>query len=222
MRMRRKKNLEDRLKNVDDLILIADKEVLNALEAVKDVKYIDYKKIFNNINNVELEIGCGKGKFICDMAKKFPNINFLAVEMLENIIVLSAELAKSYNLKNVKFINSSAVYLPRYFTPKSISNIYLNFSPPYPLKSYENRRLTNDRHIEIYKTILKDDGAVYQKTDEKDFFEYSMQKFAENGFIVEDISLKIENGIVDNIQTEYEKKFRDLGLPIYALVAKKN
>lgn len=118
-------------------------------------------------------------------------------------------------------INSGAEYLPRYIKDGSINNIYLNFSPPFPPNSYESHRLTCDRRIEEYKKYLVDGGCVYQKTDDKDFFDYSFERFLANGFSVENVSLLIDNGQIDNVMTEYEKKFRDKDMPIYALIAKK-
>ena len=206
---------------VGDFLIVPERDIVNVKEAIKDKKFFDYKKIFENENLVELEIGCGKGGFIIEKAKNNLQTNFLAVEMLENIIVMAAESAQKQNLRNVKFVNSGAEYLPRYIADESIANIYLNFSPPYPADSYENRRLTCDARVEAYKSFLVDGGCVFQKTDDKPFFDYSVAQFVKHGFTVEDVSKKIDNGEIGNIQTEYESKFRKLGMPIYALIAKK-
>ncbi len=221
MRIRRKKHLKERLEKVKNYLIIPDRDIVNVKEAVLDKKYFDYKAMFNNDNPVELEIGCGKGGFICKKAYLNPNTNFIAVELLENIIVMASENACNNNLNNVKFLNSGAEYLPRYIPDESISNIYLNFSPPYPQESYENRRLTCDRHIIAYKAFLQPHGAVYQKTDDKGLFEYSMRKFLEHGFIVTDLTSDLNDGKIDNVATEYETKFREQGLPIYAFKAQK-
>ncbi len=220
MRIRRKKHLEERLSLVSDYVIVADRDIANVKEAIKDKRLYDYKTIFGNDNPVELEIGCGKGGFIIEMAKKNPSVNYLAVELLENIIVMAAEHAKELGLKNIKFINCGADYLPRYIPEKSVENIYLNFSPPYPQKVHERRRLTCDRLIVNYKCFLKDGGCVYQKTDDKPFFDFSFEKFVANDFATEDVSEKINKGEISNIQTEYESKFRALGMNIYALIAK--
>ena len=221
MRIRRKKHLEERLSSVNDLVLVADRDIANVVEAIKDKKYYDFKKLFSNDNPVELEIGCGKGGFIVKKAGLNKDVNFIAVELLSNIIVMAAELARKNQLSNVKFVNSSAEYLPRYIKDESINNIYLNFSPPFPPNSYESHRLTCDRRVKEYKNYLVKGGSVFQKTDDKEFFDYSFEKFVENGFIVEDVSSKINNGEMDNVITEYEQKFRNLNMPIYALIAKK-
>lgn len=221
MRIRRKKNLAERLERVKNYLIVPDRDIVNVKIAIQDKRYFDYEKLFGNNKEVELEIGCGKGGFVCEKAKVCKMKNYIAVELLENIIVMAAEKASKGNIDNVRFVNSGAEYLPRYIKDGSISNIYLNFSPPYPQDSYENRRLTCDRNVIMYKNFLMSGGSVIQKTDDKQFFEYSYKKFVEHGYSVEDVSLKIENGEIENICTEYESKFRKLGMPIYALIAKK-
>lgn len=221
MRIRRKKHLKERLKNLKEILIVADRDIVNVNEAIKDKKYLNYSLIFKNENPVELEIGCGKGGFICEKASLCKDKNFIAVEMLDNIIVMAGETALSNNLKNVVFFNSGAEYLPRYIKDGSIERIYLNFSPPYPQDSYENRRLTCTPRIEAYKNMLTKTGDIWLKTDDKGFFEYSFSQLEKHGFNVENVSEKIDCGKIENIQTEYEKKFRSIGMPIYALIAKK-
>lgn len=218
MRIKKKKHLKERLANASEYLIIAERDISNVLEAVKDKKYIDFNAVFGNNNPVELEIGCGKGGFATGIASANPSVNYIAVEMLENIIVMAVENAKSKSLTNLKFVNTGAEYLERYIKDGSVEAIYLNFSPPYPPKSYENRRLSNDRFIASYKAMLKDGGKIYQKTDDKDFFDYSVERYKANGYTV-----KILDGSEDidfvKIKTEYENKFESIGLPIYRLVA---
>ncbi len=222
MRIRKKKHLEERIEKVKDIVLVALHDIANIRIANQDKKYINFASLFANDNPVSLEVGCGKAGFITECAKKFPNDNFFAVELLQNIIVMGAEKVKKENVKNVRFFNSGAEYLPRYIKPSSIKTIYLNFSPPYPAGTYENRRLTKDSLIEAYKDFLMPNGIVMQKTDDKDFFDYSFNQFQKFGFVVEDISEKINNGEIVNIETEYESKFRAKNMPIYALRATVN
>lgn len=221
MRIRKKKHLKERLEKVADYVIVPQMDIKNVKEAINAKDYFDYQKTFGNENPVELEIGCGKGGFIIEKAQRYPNVNYIAVELLENIIVMAAEHAKEKGLKNVKFVNTGAEYLPRYIKEQSIANIYLNFSPPYPQKGYESRRLSNDRFAEYYKAFLVNGGALYQKTDDREFFEYSYERFVANGFDVTEISDKIEDGSYDNVMTEYEKKFKEQGIKVNALIAKK-
>lgn len=222
MRIRRKKRLNERLEAVAEYLAVADKEVLNVSEAVKEKAFFDFEKLFENDNPVSVEIGCGKGGYICSLASALKGENFFAVEMLENIILSGAEEAKNRGLKNLLFINSGAEYLPKYFEDESVENIMLNFSPPYPKKVNENRRLTNARNVFNYYKMLKRGGNVFQKTDDKDFFEYSKEKLSQAGFVVTDFSdEKSETDLPLNlkIETEYEKKFSSLGMKIYRLKA---
>lgn len=221
MRIRRKKNFNSRFEQVKDYVIVPERDLLNVKDAIKDKKPLDFNKIFNNDNPVCLEIGCGKGGFIIKLAKKYPNYNFIAVEMLDNIILMASENVKNENLKNVVFFNSGAEYLERYILENSIDKIFLNFSPPYPQKSYENRRLTNDILVQFYKKALKDNGSIYQKTDDVDFFEYSKEKFIENGFSVIDYSVITDTKEFLCETTEYEEKFRKLGVKINGLIATK-
>lgn len=221
MRMRRKKHLDERLEKVKDYLIVADKFTVNLNEALKEKSYINFAEVFGNENPVCLEIGCGKGGFVTEMAIKNEQVNYLAVELLQNIIVLACENAKNKNLGNVKFLNTGAEYLPKYIKESSIDKIYLNFSPPYPERGHENRRLTNKRLLSSYLSLLKKGGKIYQKTDDKNFFNYSVLMFKECGFKVEDVSDKLNNNEIDNVETEYESKFRSLGLPIYGLIVSK-
>ena len=191
MRIRRKKHLDERLKQLSDIIIVPDRDIVNVKEAIKSKRYFDFVSMFGNNNPVEMEIGCGKGGFIVQKAILNPNVNYIAVELLNNIIVMAGELAKQKGLKNVRFINSGAEYLTRYIREQSINNIYLNFSPPYPQQGYESRRLTSDRFVLAYKSFLSTGGAIYQKTDDEEFFNYSLQKFVEHGFKVKDITKEI-------------------------------
>ncbi len=221
MRIRRKKHLGERLEQVKKVLIVPPRDLVNVKEAVLDKKYFDYNEIFKNDNPVCLEIGCGKGGFICQTALNNPDKNYIAVELLENIIVMASEKAINEKIENLVFVNSGAEYLPRYIKNGSIDSIFLNFSPPYPQDSYENRRLTSDRFMLSYKDFLRDGGQVFQKTDDKGLFDYSKSKFIEHGFDVKDISEDLKNGTIANVKTEYEEKFLKLNLPIYGLIATK-
>lgn len=212
MRIRRKKHLEERVKNITEYLLQIDDSIKNVNEAVKVKDYFDTNKLYNNDNDVELEIGCGKGGFICEKARLNPSINHIAVELLQNIIVMACELAKENNLKNVRFINTGAEYLPRYIKPNSISNIYLNFSPPFPKDGYESRRLTSPRFVKSYHEFLKAGGKIIQKTDDVEFFEYSKLTLSQNGFCVKDLTEEYNSGKINSVITEYESKFNKIGV----------
>lgn len=221
MRMRRKKNLGTRFERNDLVILQKSTDIYRLPENERyDVQNL--KELFSNDNPVELEIGCGKGTFITTKAERNPDINYIGVEIIDNVIISAAETAKQKNLPNVKFFNCGAEIL-QYLLPKnSISNIYLNFSCPYPKKQYENHRLTYSYFLEIYKFLLKDGGLIYQKTDNDGFFEFSKQSFVDNGFeifnVTDDLYANLPS---DNIATEYEQKFASEGKNIHSLTARR-
>ncbi len=221
MRMRRKKNLGTRFERNDLVVLQKSTDIYRLPEQDRyDVQ--DLKKLFNNDNPVELEIGCGKGTFVTTKAERHPDINYIGVEIIDNVIISAAETAKAKNLSNVKFFNCGAEIL-QYLLPKqSISNIYLNFSCPYPKKQYENHRLTYSYFLEIYKFLLVDGGLIKQKTDNDGFFEFSKQSFVDNGFEIFDVTDDLYANLPsDNIATEYEQKFASLGKNIHSLTARR-
>ena len=114
-----------------------------------------------------------------------------------------------------------AEYLPLFIKEKTICEIYLNFSTPFPKSRHESHRLTSKGFLDIYKNLLCDDGFIAQKTDSQGFFEYSLESFSQNGFVLSEISLDLHKSDFEgNIVTEYEQKFVDMGLPIHRLVAK--
>ena len=219
MRMRRKNNLEERLAACGDRIIYLDRDVLDF--SVKDDRdLLDIAGIFGNDAPVELEIGCGKGQFIKELAKRQPNVNHLAVEVSSNVNVDAAESVIAEGLENVRFMRGNARYLDCFIPKGLIRRIYLNFSCPYPKNTYANHRLTHGEFLEIYKRLLADGGDIHQKTDNMHFFEFSLEQFSENGYGLRNISLDLHNsGFEDNIMTEYEKRFSDMGMPIYRLEA---
>lgn len=214
--MRRKKNIDIRIENCGKWYNSFNSEQKDARVVEKEL--IDFKDFFGNENDVVLEIGCGKGKFAIELAKQNPNINVLAVEKCDNVLVAAAEKARDEKQENLRFLCCGAEYLQRYIDENSISALYLNFSCPYPKKRYSNNRLTHKKFLEIYKKILKKDAFIYQKTDNLHFFEYSLASFSNNDFYINDISLDLHNSkIQGNIMTEYEEKFSSQGFAIYYL-----
>ena len=219
MRMRKKKYLEERLAKCNNIIRLLSDDC-NFLTAIEKKEYIDTKELFGNDNPVVLEIGCGKGGFACELAKRNPDVNILALEKCSNVLVMAAEAAMKDNLDNLKFLHGGAEYLEKYIKPESIERIYLNFSCPYPKKRYANHRLTNERFLKSYKVILKKGAEIHQKTDNMHFFEYSIEQLTGSGFSLKNISLDLHNSEFEgNIETEYEHRFSSMGMPIYRLEA---
>lgn len=218
MRMRRKKYLEERINICKDLLIEINFESMNLKEAIKQTQTFDCKEIFGNANPIELEIGCGKGQFIAEMAKLHPDINFIAIEKTRNVIVTAMEKIKELKLTNVKFINCPVEYLENYFPDNSISRIYLNFSCPFPKNKYAKHRLTHKNYLKLYKKILKPSAEVCVKTDNSKFFEFTINSMSGFGFTLKNVTFDLHNSdFQGNIVTEYEKKFLEKGSPIYRL-----
>ena len=220
MRMRRKHNLDERLAAVSDYIIERTILDLNMKTSVEKKDYIDFVKVFGNDNPIELEIGCGKGQFICELATRNPDVNYIAIEMLSNVIVEACEKAKKFNIPNVRFMIIRAECLESYFPNRSVSKIYLNFSTPLPQKGYEKQRLTHRKFLDIYSRLLTSGGEIHQKTDSKSLFEFSIAEYSQSGFHLKDVSLDLLNSdCIDNIMTEHEIKFAQMDMPIYRVVA---
>lgn len=222
MRMRRKKNLDERLATCEStgILKIIWCEERNFEESIKDKQYFDFGEMFGNSNPVYLEIGCGKGQFAIEHAKAHPDINILAIEKTSNVIVDAAEKAISENLPNLTLLRCEAEYLEKFIPPHSISRIYLNFSCPFPKKSYAHHRLTHQRFLKIYKELLMPGAEIQQKTDNQGLFEFSINQLSDFGFTLKNVTLDLhKSGLEGNIMTEYETKFHEMGLPIYRLEA---
>lgn len=220
MRMRKKKNLEARLDECREYLLPVSDENRDFSKAEENKRLYNLSEIFGNGNPVRMEVGCGKGGFILETAKRNPDINFIAVEKIQNVIVSACEKVKNEGLTNVRFMASGAEYLPSYIPEGSIELIYLNFSCPFPKAKYARHRLTHRYFLDIYRKLLKKGGEIHQKTDNMHFFEFSLQEFSQSGYALQNVSLDLHNSDFEgNVITEYEKRFSDLGQPIYRLEA---
>ena len=221
MRMHKKSRLEERIEACSDIVTVADLTDKNMLRAALTPEYLPFNDIFGNNNPVYLEIGCGKGRFVCETAKLNLGKNFVACEKISNVLIEALERVKAENIKNVYFLNCAAEVLQKYFPEGSVDGIYLNFSNPLPKEGYKKQRLTHPRFLEIYKSILKNGGEIIQKTDDKPFFGFSLQSFKEAGFTVlsvcEDLAA---NPVEGDVETEHERRFKEMGRKIYRIHAR--
>lgn len=220
MRMRKKKHLEERLQNVTDYLYVRDTDDRNFNTSILQKDYLDLDGWFAKKQPLYLEIGCGKGRFAVEYAKRHPEINLLAVEKNSNVIVEACEAAQAENLGNLRFLKSGAEYLESMLHEHSVERIFLNFSCPFPKKSYASHRLTHAGFLKIYRRLMANGAEIHQKTDNMHFFEFSLEQFTAEGFILKNISLDLHNSnFEENIMTEYEERFVRLGQPIYRLEA---
>lgn len=211
MRVRNRADSRERLENNNQVFLKPKEHKGN------------WRNIFNNENLIHLEIGSGKGKFIYNMAKKYPNINFLALEAQPTVLSFLLDKLEENPLTNLILISGDAEELTDYFAPEEINRIYLNFSDPWPKTRHEKRRLTFSKFLDRYVAVLSDNKNIIMKTDNQGLFEYSIMSMVKHGFYFEKLSLDLTNSIYeeDNIHTEYEDKFIKKGNRIYMLDAKR-
>ncbi|MGN0680043.1 MAG: tRNA (guanosine(46)-N7)-methyltransferase TrmB [Oscillospiraceae bacterium] len=220
MRMRRKKNLDERITACKEVMLYMQCQNEHANDPLSEEYFVDVKKVFGNNNPLYLEIGCGKGGFALEFARRNPDINLIAVEKTPNVLITGMETQMAERLPNLRFCLGQAEYLDHLFHDHTIDRLFLNFSCPFPKKQYAAHRLTHARFLEIYRRVLKNGAEIHQKTDNMHFFEFSIEQFSANGFPMKNVSLDLHNsGFEGNIMTEYEKRFTDLGQPIYRLEA---
>ena len=220
MRMRRKKNLDERIAACKPVMLYMQCQNEHADEPLSEEFFADSRKTFGNDNPLYLEIGCGKGGFALEFARRNPGINLIAIEKTPNVLVTGMEALMAENLSNLRFCLGQAEYLDHLFHEHTVERLFLNFSCPFPKKQYANHRLTHARFLEIYRKVLKSGAEIHQKTDNMHFFEFSVEQFSQCGFPLQNVTLDLHNsGFEGNIMTEYEKRFTDLGQPIYRLEA---
>ena len=205
------------------------RNVRNAKEIVDNSDYVvhnpfeykgKYKEVFGNNNPIHLEVGMGKGDFIINMALKYPDINFIGLEKYESIVCRAIQKLENKEIKNLKLIVIDALELGSIFD-KEIECLYLNFSDPWPKKRHARRRLTSPVFLPIYDQIFKGDKLIIQKTDNVGLFESSIVSLSNYGYVIEDISLDLASSDRDNVETEYESKFKAQGIRINYLKARK-
>ena len=193
------------------------KKVRGAKEIIESSSYVikNCEINFTNNNPIRIEIGMGKGNFLIENAKRYPNINFIGIEKFDSVIVRAVEKLENLDLKNIKLIRMDALNINEIFS-RNIDILYLNFSDPWPKKRHQNRRLTSPVFLEKYDGIFKHKKNIIMKTDNRKLFEYSLMSFIDNGYKISNISLDLyKDDINDNIPTEYETKFAEKGAIIY-------
>ena len=208
-----------RLRNVKgaSVKIEASKYIINNYKDYKG----NYQSIFENNNPINLEIGIGKGLFIIEMAKKYPNINFIGIEKFDSVIVRAIEKIEEEELNNLKLIRMDAKEIEEVFE-NEVDVLYLNFSDPWPKNRHENRRLSSKKFLDRYESIFKNAKTIIMKTDNRKLFEFSLISFVNQGYKLEELSLDLYNDdYKDNIPTEYETKFKNRGQNIYMVKAVK-
>ncbi len=207
------------------------KKVPGALERIEASDYVikdrkeyfgKYETLFEKKQPIHIEIGMGKGKFITEMAQLHPKINYIGIEKFDSVLIRALEKQEEMELSNLKLMRLDAEMIDEVFNHE-IDRIYLNFSDPWPKKRHAKRRLTSKEFLKAYDSIFKTTKEIIMKTDNRKLFEYSIMSFTNYGYQIEEISLNLyDDDIKENVATEYETKFHNLGYPIYRIVVKKD
>lgn len=211
MRPRKKPNLIPRLEACQGLLL-EGKEAGEIRKAFPDTSV-----------PLHMEIGCGKGGFICEKARQMPEIHFLAMEREANVIISALEMAQTMGLSNLRFLLGDADDLLKIlFQPGEIACFYINFCDPWPKKRHAKRRLTHRSRLTLYQELLAPAGELHFKTDNQGLYEFSLEEF-QAVFPPYFTTCDLHNSeyAPGNIMTEYEHRFSDLGQPIYSIRAQK-
>ena len=176
---------------------------------------------FKNSNPIYLELGCGKGGFALQNTLKFPDINYIAVDLKDEVLVEVLRKLKDAEVTSARIVALNISFISELFDKDEIDKIYINFCNPWPKDRHNKRRLTHPRFLNEYKKFIKPGAEVWFKTDDTDLFNASVDYFKECGFDLKFVTYDLHNSdFKENIVTEYEKKFTGLGMKTMFLIAK--
>lgn len=180
-----------------------------------------WREVFGNDNPIHVEFGCGKGGFITELARRNPNINYIAAEKAETVVYKACKKAnREETPQNLRFLYEDVANCMEIFEAGEVERLYLNFSDPWPKARYAKRRLIYRDFLRKYAVILGETGEIHFKTDNKGLFASSIEEFSLEGWLMKNVTLDLHNsGMEDNIMTEYEKKFSEMGFTINRLEA---
>ncbi|SHE52950.1 tRNA (guanosine(46)-N7)-methyltransferase TrmB [Clostridium fallax] len=187
-----------------------------------------WSNLFNNDNPIHLELGCGKGNFVCKHGVNHPERNYIAIDIKDEVLVLAKrnieeefKKAGKDKVENVKLTALEIAFIEEVFGKNEISQIYINFCNPWPKKKHKKRRLTHNQFLERYKKFLKADGEIWFKTDDDELFLESQEYFTQSGFAITYITYDLhESGFKDNVVTEHERMFTEMEIKTKFLIAK--
>ncbi len=177
-----------------------------------------WNEVFGNDHPIFTEIGMGKGKFIIEMAKNHPDCNYIGIEKYSAVLLRAIQKMEEQPLSNLFFIRMNAEDLPNVFDRNEVSGIYLNFSDPWPKDRHAKRRLESREFLSRYDNVLKADGIIEFKTDNRDLFDFAVEEVEPAGFKILELTYDLhheEAMMQGNVMTEYEEKFSSKGNPIY-------
>jgi tRNA (guanine-N7-)-methyltransferase len=217
MRLRGRKGIRETIEKQNDLV------VMNPLEWKG--RWYEW---FGNDKPIHVELGMGKGKFISEMSCLHPDVNFIGVDMYDELIRRASDKARAAAGRedgaapdNLALALFNIERIEHVFAPEELQRIYLNFSDPWPKSKHARRRLTHSGFIKEYIRVLDSKGEIHFKTDSRSLFEFSLNSFADMNIRLRSISLDLhkDGPAPNNVMTEYEGKFVEQGMPIYRLEA---
>ena len=204
-----------RLRNVKgSREMIATNDFVVHEEETMKGKWHDF---FGNENPIHIEVGMGKGRFIIDMAKLHPEINYIGIEKYSSVLVRAIEKQTIEQLPNLVFIRMDAEAIENVFEKDEVAYIYLNFSDPWPKDRHARRRLTSVQFLNRYVNFLAADGGLTFKTDNRPLFDFAVEELEPAGWKAQVITYDLHNDAAlmeGNVMTEYEEKFSSVGNPI--------
>lgn len=180
-----------------------------------------WHEVFGNHNPIHIEVGMGKGKFIMELARTNPEVNYIGIERYSTVMLKALQKREQLQLSNIYFMCVDAKNMAEIFEPGEVARIYLNFSDPWPKDRHAKRRLTSPQFMEVYDKILSRDGRVEFKTDNRGLFDYSLESVPEAGWKILESTFDLHHSEMaeGNVMTEYETKFAAAGKPICKLTA---
>lgn len=208
------------------------RHIKNSENLIYDSPYVlnDKNFSYNKKENINIELGMGKGSFIIKNAYLYKDNNYIGIEKSSTIVLKAIENLKNakttyqYDYDNLNFLCIDIDKINEYFKDDTISKIYINFPDPWPKKRHENRRLTHINFLNKYYSLLKTDSYIEFKTDNKDLFDFSIEEIKKSKFKLIKHTYDLHNDkemINGNIMTEYEEKFTKKKIPICKMILKK-
>ena len=176
-----------------------------------------WHEVFGNDNPVRIEIGMGKGRFLMDMARLYPEINFIGIEKYSSVLLRAVQKLEEEELPNVRLIRMDAEDLENVFAQGELDRIYLNFSDPWPKDRHAKRRLESRQFLARYDQILKKDGTIEFKTDNRALFDFALEEVEAAGWTLKEKTFDLHADArlnEGNVMTEYEERFSAQGNPI--------
>ncbi|MCH5260777.1 MAG: tRNA (guanosine(46)-N7)-methyltransferase TrmB [Lachnospiraceae bacterium] len=180
-----------------------------------------WQEIFGNPHPIRVEIGMGKGRFIMDLARMNPDINYVGIEKYSSVLLRGIQKMESDPLPNLFFIRMEAEEITKVFGKAEVNRIYLNFSDPWPKDRHAKRRLPSREFLHRYDEILVSDGVIEFKTDNRDLFQFALEELEPAGWHLDQVTEDLhhnEEMMQGNVMTEYEERFSSIGNPIYKYI----